>query len=141
MKKIFIDSNIWIRLLSADHKQMFADCQTLFHLNQLGKLKLYTSNIVLLETHFVMTKTYGVAISEMTKDLKKILQTRNLTLIEKTNFRKALQLHLKTKVKLADCLIATQLPPNSAICTYDKDFKKLKIQTTTPDKIKKSLLN
>jgi len=141
VNKIFIDSNIWLRLLLADHKTHHEKCCQLFNLNKQGLFKLYTSNIVLLEVYFVMNKTYRIPPKSLILDIKKIIKTRNLTLVEKSNFKKALTLHQKTGVKLADCLITTQIPPKTTICTYDKHFAKLKIKTTTPDKLVKNLLN
>jgi len=141
VKKIFIDTNIWLRFFLQDHPSQSLACNSLFHLIEQGTLTPYTSSIVTLELNFILKKIYKTSFQKTCLILNKLLSTRGITLIEKTNFKKALQLHLKTKVKLADCLIATQLPLNSAICTYDKDFKKLKVKTTTPDKITKSLLN
>ena len=71
--------------------------------------------------------------------MKAILASRNLTLIEKTNWRQAIELYQQHNIKLADCLIASQLAKGVILCTYDQDFKRLKeVASVTPDQVIKS---
>lgn len=135
-KKIFIDTNVWLRFLLADKKEQFEACNKFFTLNEEGKFKIYTSTIVLLEITYTLTTFYQIPKKQITTDLKNILATRNLTLIEKTHFLKALKLLSRYQIKLADCLIASQLPPKTILCTYDRDFQKIKNFTSfTPEQI------
>lgn len=139
-KKVFIDTNVWLRFLVADQKEKYQACKRLIALNEEGKLRVYTSTVVLLEVIYTLTSFYRISKKEMVKDIKTILSSRNLTLVEKTDFRKALSCFSKHNIKLADCLIATQLPKQTILCTYDKDFEKLKtIVNQTPDQIIKKL--
>jgi predicted nucleic acid-binding protein len=132
-KKLFIDTNIWLRFLLADQKKQFEDCQKLFNLNEQGKIKIYTSTIVLLEIVFTLASFYQIKKAAIIADLKAILEARNLTLIEKTDFNKTLSLFEAYQTKLADCLIASQLPRDTLLCTYDQDFKKIKtLASLTP---------
>lgn len=124
--KIFVDSNIWLRFVLADEEKSFKSCQRLFQLIETGKIKPYTSTIVLLEVDYVLAAFYKIPPNSVFQDLKDILTTRNLTLIEKTDFVRALDLSRQLKIKLADCLIALQVPKDSFLVTYDKDFKKFK---------------
>lgn len=132
MKKIFIDTNIWLRFLIGDKKQQFESCQKLLILNEEGKFKSYTSTIVLLEVIYTLSSFYKIKKETILADIKAILSSRNLTLIEKTDFKKALLLYQKHNVKLADCLIASQIPEKVFLCTYDRDFKKIKRITSLP---------
>ena len=136
MRKIFIDTNVWLRFLVADKKEEFEDCKNLLILNERGKFKIYTSTVVLLEIAYTLASFYQIPKKEIVSDLKNILRTRNLTLIEKTNFAKALQIFKKLNIKLADCLITTQIPRKILLCTYDKEFKKIKgLTSLTPKEI------
>jgi predicted nucleic-acid-binding protein len=78
-----------------------------------------------LETYWVLTSTYGIAKHDVQDDIETMLATRGLVLVEKTNFRLAFDLHRKTGVKLADCLIAAQLPKGVQLCTYDREFTQI----------------
>lgn len=132
MTKIFLDTNVWLRYLLQDNRNS-KSCGELIQAIEAGKFRPYTSTIVLLEINYVLTSLYKIPISRVAKDIRIITKTRNLTIIEKTNFPEALNLYQKTKIKLADCLIATQLPTNSILVTFDKDFKKVpKLAIQTP---------
>lgn len=91
-----------------------------------GDLQAYTSAIVLLEIYFIGTKVYKIPNADVLLWFDVILGIRSLTIIEKTYFRKALQLHKLYNVKLADCLIASQIPEGVILATFDKEFLKIK---------------
>lgn len=123
--KVFLDTNIWLRLLLADEEATYQKCRQLFDKIEAGQIKPYTSTIVLLEISFVLSKIYKITKTQVINDLETILTTRNLTLIEKTDFKKALNFYKKYQIKLADCLIASQITKDIALCSFDKDFKKI----------------
>jgi len=136
MKKIFVDTNVWLRFLVADDKEKFEECKKFLILNENGKFKIYTSTIVLLEIAYTLFSFYRADKKEIISDIKNILLARNLTLIEKTNFPNALEIFKKFNIKIADCLIISQIPQKTILCTYDKDFIKVpKIKVATPREI------
>lgn len=129
---IFLDANILLRYLVADHREPFEDCRAVIVAIQEGTLQPYISSIVLLEVAYVLSSVYGVPRSAIVKDIETILDLRGLVIVEETHFRHAFALHKKTGVKLSDCLIATQVPEGVTIVTYDRDFGKLPVRTKTP---------
>jgi predicted nucleic acid-binding protein len=136
MKKVFLDTNIWLRFLTADEPNQFQSCCQLLERIEEGKIRAYTSVIVLLEIIYTLTSYYKIARKQVIEDVKNLLATRNLILIEKTNFATSFDLFSKHQVKLADCLIATQVPKGALLCTYDQDFKKIKgVVSSTPQEI------
>ena len=138
IKKIFIDTNIWLRFLVADDKEQFEFCKRLLEEVEKGKLRSYTSTIVILEIVYTLTSFYKVSRKQVIADIKDLLATRNLTLIEKTNFRKALKIFSSCSVKLADAIIASQLPDGVILCTCDQEFKKIKpLRSCCPEEILK----
>jgi predicted nucleic-acid-binding protein len=135
MNKIFLDTNIWIRPLVEDSKQSTEIINLIKAVDQ-GQFQPYTSNIVLLEVNFVLQSVYKAKSSSVITDIQNILKTKSLVLIEKTRFKEAIKLHQQTRVKLTDCLIATQLPPNTTLITYDQDFQKLPgVTSKTPKQL------
>ncbi|OGD62742.1 hypothetical protein A2160_04730 [Candidatus Beckwithbacteria bacterium RBG_13_42_9] len=138
--KVFIDTNIWLRYVLGKDSAQYKQSQELIEKIESGRLKPYTSAIVLLEVYFVLTNLYKIKRPLVQQFIESLLKTRNLTLIEKTSFTKAWNLHQKTQIKLADCLIASQLPPKTQLCTFDKDFKRLtEVKSFTPLEILKKL--
>jgi len=125
VKKIFLDTNVWLRFLLQDVKEQGEDCMKLMGLVEAGQFRPYTSAIVLLELQYVLTVVYKIARRAVIEDIGTILETRGLVLLEKTNFRKAFEVYRQEKIKLADCLVATALPAKMILCSYDQDFRKV----------------
>lgn len=134
MTKVFIETSVFMRFLTADDPQKFRDCVALFEKVEEGEIRRpYTSNIVILEILFLLTKLYKFPKTKVLSDIGKILNLRNLTLIEKTDTKMALNLFGKFNIKYADCLIVSQIPQSATLLTYDEDFKKLKdLKTANP---------
>lgn len=132
MTKVFIDSNIFIRYLTQDDPKKASDCIRLFEMIEQGQLRPYTSNIVILEIQFVLIKQYKFLKAGVIEDIRTLLSLRNLTLIEKTDTKAALLLYKKYNIKFGDCLIATQIPKGVKLVSYDKEFQKIGIATSTP---------
>lgn len=136
MVKVFVETSVFMRFLTADDPQKFKDCVVFFEKIEQGKIRPYTSNVIILEILFLLTKLYKFPKSKVLQDMSKILNLRNITLVEKTDTRKALKMFSQHNIKYADCLITTQISPQTTLVTYDEDFAKLKIlQTATPKEI------
>lgn len=124
--KIFLDTNIYVRYFIKDDENKFNSIVNLFEQIENSKIKPYTSNIVLLELNYVLSKTYKLDKAQVLVDIQTIIKnTRNLTVIEETDTEKALEIAKKHNIKLADALISTQIRDDIKLCTYDNDFDKL----------------
>lgn len=133
MTKVFVETSVLMRFLTADDAQKFQDCQALFEKIEQGQIRPYISNVVILEILFLLTKLYKFPKTKVLVDLYKVLALRNLTLIEKTDTKMALNLFERFNIKYADCLIAAQVPKTTTLLTYDEDFKKLTgLKISTP---------
>lgn len=125
MTKIFLDSNIWIRYFLHDNSQ-FEEVEKLIVAIEEGKFSPYTSAIVLLEICFVLQSYYKYPKSNLEPYLEAVLKLRSLTTIEKTNTDKALSYFHEHNIKFSDCLIASQIPKDMILVTFDKEFDKIK---------------
>jgi predicted nucleic-acid-binding protein len=132
MTKVFIDSNVFIRFLTQDDPQKALDCTEFFELIEQGLLRPYISNVIVLEIQFVLVRLYKFPKEKVMDDIATLLSLRNLTLIEKTDTHKALELYKKHTVKYADCLISTQIPKGVRLVSYDEEFSKIKISKLVP---------
>ena len=124
-KKIFLDTNIFLRFFVADDLKSHTETANLFLRFKAGKLIPYTSNMVMSELIYVLIKIYKQPKQEVLNKISTLLKIRNLILIEKTNTHAALELYQNLNIKLGDCLIATQIPKGVVLCTYDEEFKKI----------------
>lgn len=134
-KRYFLDTNIFLRYFLVDSNQSPA-CARLIQAVEEGTLLVATSSIVLLELHFVLKKIYGFAERDLQTIMELVLSIRNLQLCETSDFHRALAWHTKSRIKLADCLILTQLPVKASFVSYDKEFDRFDhLERLTPELI------
>lgn len=136
MKKVFLDTSLFIRLFTKDLPHQHEQCEILFQAVQSGRFKPYISNIVLAEIVFVLSRTYRFPKQIIIGALGSVLKIRNLTLLETTSSHDAIKLYRDYSIKYQDCLIVTQLPDDVTLVSYDREFNKiLSIDLATPDEI------
>ncbi len=135
MTKIFLDSNIWLRFFLHDNKQ-FEPAEQLINLIEEGRFFPYASSIVLMEIGFVLGKVYVLPKPKIVEYLSAIIDTRNITILDKTDHRKTMYYYDRYNVKFNDCLIASQIAKGMILVTFDKEFLKIKeISVRTPGQI------
>lgn len=140
MRKLFLDTNIFLRFFLRDNESQYQNVCELFSKIEEGEFKPYTSSIVFLELNYVARNIYKLPIDEVLDYIEAVRKMRGMTVVEKTDAKGAISLYRKYKIKLGDCFIALQLPKGAILLTYDEDFKKIKeIQFQTPDEILKEV--
>jgi len=140
MKKLFLDTNIFLRFFLRDEESQYQNVLKLLSVIEEGKFKPYTSSIVFLELNYVLRNIYKLSVSETVGHLEAIEKMRGMTVIEKTDSIKAINLYKKYRIKLGDCFITTQLKKGSVLVTYDEDFGKVKeVECQNPEIILKKL--
>lgn len=137
---VYVDTNVCLRFLVGDDPEKLTSCRKFFESAELGKIRLRISSIVLLEVYWVLLSLFKHKKHQVQDALEKIMNIRGLVIVETTDIRVVFVLHKKTGVKLADCLIATQVGKGIVLCTYDTEFKKFPFLTTAePGDIVKSV--
>ena len=136
MKEFFLDSNVFLRFLADFKGKQHRDCARLFKLIEEGKIKGIICSVILLEIYFTLRSFYGFSNRKCQRILVRILALKTLKTRDQFNYGLALGLFAKTKVKFADCLIASLsfLSKGGAIVSYDKDFDKLGVKRIEPGK-------
>ncbi len=136
MKKIFLDTNIWVRFFVEDNQEQFDQTKILLTQVGEGNLRVYTSTVVLLELQFVLQKLYHLSFEKTVEVFEIIRNVRNITVIEKTNLNLAIKFLKLYKIKFPDCLIASQLPKNTVLVSFDEELSKIKeITVKTPGQV------
>lgn len=134
--KIFLDTNVLLRFYLKDAPDQFIPCQNLISQIEEGNFKAYTSSIIFLEVSYVLKSIYKLPFSEITDILDSISTIRGITIIEKTNIKLALEFYKKYKIKFTDCLIASQLPKNTTLVSFDEELPKIRdVEVKKPQEI------
>jgi predicted nucleic-acid-binding protein len=103
MKKYFIDTNYFLRLLLKDNLSQFKKVYQLFQLGMEGKIKIYTSVMVVFEIYWVLSSFYKRNKKNIVSVLKKILAMRFIDFENIEILEKALDLYSRTNLDFEDC--------------------------------------
>lgn len=124
--KLFFDTNVWLRYFIADEEESFRCVKRLIEFAEEGKLKIATSTFVLSEFVYVEQSFYQIEKEEIVSDLEGIASVKGIKIVEKTNFKKALELFkLKKEKKWSDCIIVSQVPKDYLLCSFDRRLRNL----------------
>lgn len=125
MMKYVIDTNIIVRYLLADNKELFEKARYFFDLLKMSKAKAYLEQTVLTETVFVLSKVYNIPKQDITNTLSNLLSLKGILNDEKEILIESLKLYSTTNLHIVDCIIAAkcivkQIKP----MTLDKELNK-----------------
>lgn len=140
MKNYFIDTNIFIRSLVNDEKEMSNESSLFLKNLETLDSNFFTSSVVVLEINFVLANIYDFPKTKIISIIKSISASRSVKIDDNVSLRLAVKLYQIHSVKFTDCLIASIKPiyeKKMTVISYDKDFDKLSIIRKTPSQIMK----
>lgn len=140
----FIDTNVFLRVLVKEDNKTFSDCFNFLDLVRNGKIKAFTSDIVLAEINWTLSSFYKFKKQDTLIAIKGILNLKSLKFRNESDIYIATDLYEKFNVKFIDSLIASNLSicnKQTTIVSYDKDFDKLKLLRKEPQDFKKNMEN
>lgn len=139
--KILIDTNIFIRALLDEHAEVNLECRELFRLVNKQGIDFFTSDLVISEIVWVLTRFYGIDKSITIKYVKGIL-SQNYKYITNYNRQLALYYYSLYSAKYIDCVLSSidELQKHEMIVvSYDKDFDKLGVVRKEPRQVIKEI--
>lgn len=140
IRKVFLDTNFWVRCFIRDSEPEYQATLSVIKLIEDGRLDPFISPIVFLEIGFILSCIYRQGVEKINYYYDTITKIRNITIVNQTNFNHALVWSRHLNLKLADCLIASSVPKNCILVTWNKDFNKIKeVNSKTPEELIKSL--
>lgn len=126
----FVDTNIFIRLLTADDKQKAKKCLNLFKKADKKEIILTTSESVLSEVVYILSskKLYNLKRKKIYDLLLPIINIPGLKIDFKNTFIQALKIYSEENIDFEDTLSAAWIKNNKIkqIYSYDKDFDRFK---------------
>ncbi len=123
----FIDTNVFLRLLSRDHPRKAEACLKMFTKALEKQEPLFTSDLVIAEIIWVLEGFYHLKKEEIVDKVEKILNTPNLHCQNKKLLQECLILYLEKDIDFIDAYNAVLMKKNKieGIYTYDKDFRSI----------------
>lgn len=133
----FIDTNIFLRVLVKEDKKTFKECFEILEKIKQGKIKAFTSSLVLTEVGWVLGKTYKFSKRQVIDALRSILNLKGLKIVDKYHPYLAVSIYEKFSVKFVDAFIASNFLADGeelsgAIISYDRDFDKIGVKRKEP---------
>ena len=127
MKKIFIDTNVFIRFLVNDNKKMSQEAMKLFERIEGGKIKAETDLIVITEIVWVLSSFYKIKRQDIFEYISLLLQIKNLIIKNEEIIFEALDLYRNKSIDFIDAFCASFAMRRKIklLCSYDKDFDKI----------------
>ena len=125
----FVDTNIFLRLLTGDDPRKAAQCLALFQSAQRGELNLVTSESVVAEIAYVLSSkaTYQIPRATVALALRPILANPGLRIDHKGSVLRALDLWEDSNLDFEDCLSVEHIrrADLAGIYSYDPDFDRI----------------
>lgn len=124
---VFVDTNVFLRVLTADQARMAADSKRLIERAESGEVELHTSHLALAEIVWTLGSQYGVPREEIAAMLRDLLGLRSLHVDHKEMLGDAVDLYATTNVDFIDAYHAVDVRRRGIerIVSYDRDFDRL----------------
>mgnify|MGYP001565614414 CR=1 FL=1 len=139
----FLDTNIFVRIIVSDEKEMTEECERLLEQVRAGQIEAATSPVVLMEVGWLLKSFYKYPRLKIASLLGSISKMRGLTINEDLDIVAALEYYRTTNVSLTDAVIAA-IPKIAskewAVVSYDEGFKKLPVKWQKPGKVLERLM-
>ncbi|MGB9706586.1 MAG: PIN domain-containing protein [Microgenomates group bacterium] len=127
MKKIFVDTNFFLRFLLKDVQKQHLKTKKLLLEGAKGKVALFTSLVVVFELYWVLTSFYRKNRKKVIKTILEILKLEFIELEERETLLKALKIYSKSNLDFEDSynLIYALTKNAEEIATFDKKLEKI----------------
>jgi len=126
MKKIFIDTNFFLRFLLKDIQKQHLQTKKLLLEGAERKIDLFTSLIVIFELYWVLTSFYQKNKKKVVKIILDILKLKFIELEEREILLRALKIYSISNLDLEDSynLVYALTKKANKIATFDKKLEK-----------------
>jgi predicted nucleic acid-binding protein len=127
IEKVFVDTNILLRYLTADDPVQFPRCRDLFRKAQEGDILLATSTLVIAELISTLTSYYKVSKDQVVEKVSIIVASPGVYIPEKDLIAEALLLYGRKNIDYIDAYNAVLIKHLNLkrIFSYDKDFEQI----------------
>lgn len=124
MKTVFVDTNIFLRYLTADEPANYEKCKELFKKAVDGKIRLLTSDMVIAELIWTLRSFYKVLKAEVIEKISILTNTPNLSIPNSAIIAEALVVYSRKNIDYIDAYNAVFMRHYNTgeMYSYDSDF-------------------
>lgn len=123
----FLDTNILLRHLLADHPEQSPKATAFLGRIERGELQVHTADTVIFETVFALQHHYGQPKASIQEALLPLIELPGIILPGKRRFRKVFTLYADLNLPFADAYHAVLMEHLrlDQIVTFDRDFNRI----------------
>ena len=127
MKKLFADTNIFIRFLIGDNPEQLKQAKKYFQLAKDRKIQIVILSEILIEINHVLNKVYGISKSQIAEKLSELVRSEYFEVEDRKLWIRIFDLYPKMNIDLVDILLFEMAKSRDGeVLSFDKDFKRLK---------------
>ena len=127
-----IDTNVLVRFLVRDDEAQFDKAKKLIRREVTAGRRVFVSQLVLLETEWVLRSRYGLQKTELLHALSGLLDAADVQFEDEPAIEEALFIWKENAVGFADCLIGAQNRRLGCSTTATFDLKAAKLPGFSP---------
>lgn len=127
MRKYLVDTNVFLRFLLKDSRQLHQQSKKYFLRAKKGKISLILLPPVIFEIDYVLRGVYSLSRKERAEILSTLVKSPDLEVKEREILIEAVERYKKLKVDLFDLYLAEKAKKEKVeILSFDQDFKRIK---------------
>jgi len=124
MKKLLLDTNVFLRFLLNDIPDQADEAELLFGNARKGICKLYVPQIVIFEIHYALLKYYSFPKKQILEKLTSIVSVESLEIQGRDVFILALRIYESRTISLVDSFLIAYAQLNEAkFFSFDKKLQ------------------
>lgn len=133
-ERVFIDTNVFLRFLTADDPGKAQRCRALFERAERRELDLVISDLVMAELAWTLRSYYRQPRDAIAATLAQVIEMRSVRIPQKATWRQAVELYRQHDVDLVDAYHAAEMSGRQVrrIISYDTDFDQLDVRREEP---------
>ena len=139
MRGVYVlDANIFLRVLVREEKKTFDECRRLLLSVKQNKIKAVIPGLVLSEVVWTLSSYYRFSKDKVIRGVRSILQLSGMRIVDRYDYRLALDLYRDHRVKYIDTCIASIEEVQRkkwTVVSYDRDFDALDVLRREPSEL------
>ncbi len=128
MKRVVVDTSVFIRLFTMDDEHKFGKAKELIEKAVKGKIEIFVPFIVVAEIVWVLEKVYSVNRKEISEIVESLINTIGINVELSDIVSHAMKLYKEKNIKFTDAVISswTLYKEMDELITFDEtDFRKV----------------
>ena len=107
MRKIIVDTNVFLRFLLEDIPSQKKEAEKLFRKAQKGRIEIIIPQIIVFEIEFILRKYYRFPVAEISSKIKSLLNAEYFQISERLLFLKSLEIYQSKNISFVDSFLVS----------------------------------